>query len=184
MYSELPVGFFELRRTLDEAALFHRVGSLRDETVLIEVRLPTSFWEIEFHSDGTVEYELFRSTGAILDGRGFIELVTQWWDQPLPQATLERHLSELNLMRLLREAGIYFWADQMLIRKIMVEGAVMIEVAVPGERWEIDVLPSGEIEVERFRAGEGVHDFDGKVLRELLATAGHAAPNRRRGLRG
>lgn len=46
------------------------------------------------------------------------------------------------------------------------------------------MLPNGEIEVERFRAGEGVHDFDGKVLRELLATAGESAPNRRKGLRG
>lgn len=183
MYSELPVGFFELRRALDKAALFHRVGSIRDDTVLIEVRLPTSFWEIEFHADGTVECEVFRSTGPILDGRGFIELVKQWWDQPLPQASLDRQLSELNVMRLLREAGIYFSADQMLIRKVMVEGAVMIEVAVPGERWEIDVLPSGEIEVERFRAGEGVHDFDAKDLRELLASAGQAAPNTRKGLR-
>jgi len=183
MDNDLPVGFFELLRTLDAAAVFHRVGSLRDETVLIEVRLPTSFWEIEFHADGTVDYEVFKSTGAILDGRGFIELVVQYADQPPPQASLNRQLSELNVMRLLREAGIYFSADQMLIRKVMAEGAVMIEVAVPGERWEIDVLPSGEIEVERFRAGEGVHDFDGKVLRELLASAGEAAPNQRKGLR-
>jgi hypothetical protein len=98
------------------------------------IRLPTTFWEIEFHSDGIVEYEVFRSTGAILDGRGFIELVKQGWDRPLPQASLDRHLSELNVMRLLREAGIHFWADAMLIRNVMVEGAVMIEVAVPGER--------------------------------------------------
>lgn len=140
MYSELPVDFFELRRALVKAAVFHRVGSLRDDTVLIEVRLPTSFWEIEFHADGTAEYEVFKSTGAILDGRGFIELVTQWWDQPLPRASLDRQLSERTVMRLLREAGICFSADEMLMRKIMVEGAVMIEVAVPGERWEIDVL--------------------------------------------
>lgn len=184
MDHDLPVGFFELLRTLDAVGLFHRVGSLRDETVLIAVRLPTSFWEIEFHSDGTAECEVFKSTGAILDGRGFIELVAQWWDRPLPQASLDRHLSELNVMRLLREAGIYFSVDEILIRKVMVEGAVMIEVAVPSERWEIDVLASGEIEVERFRAGEGMDVFDGKLLRELLASAGEAAPNRRKGLRG
>lgn len=184
MYSELPIGFFELRRTLDKAALFHRVGSLRDDTVLIEVRLPASFWEIEFHADGTAEYEVFKSTGAILDGWAFTELVVQWWDRPLPKATLERQLSELNVMRLLREAGIYFSADEMLMRKVMVEGAVMIEVAVPGERWEIDVLASGEIEVERFRSEAGVHDFDAEALRRLLAAAAEAAPNRRKGLRG
>jgi hypothetical protein len=184
MDNDLPAGLFELRRQLDEAGIFHRVGSLRDETVLIEVRLPTSFWELEFHSDGTVEYEVFRSTGAILDGWAFTELVVQWWDRPLPKPTLDRQLSELNVMRLLREAGIYFSADEMLMRKVMVEGAVMIEVAVPGERWEIDVLASGEVEVERFRTEVGVHDFDANALRRLLATAAEAAPNRRKGLRG
>ena len=101
MYSELPVGFFELRRTLEKAAVYYRIGSLRDETVLIEVRLATSFWEIEFFSDGRVEYEVYKSNGAILDGRGFIELVKQWWDQPLPQAALDRQLSELTVLRLL-----------------------------------------------------------------------------------
>ena len=70
------------------------------------------------------------------------------------------------------------------MRKIMVDGAVLIEVAVPSERWEIDVLPNGEIEVERFRSEDGVSDFDTKVLRELLASAGQAATNRRKGLRG
>jgi len=183
MDSELPIGFFDLRRQLDEAGVFHRVGSLREETVLVEVRLPSSFWEIEFHSDGTVEYEVFKSTGAILDAGGFIELVVQYADRPVPQASLDRQLSEPTVMRLLRAAGIYFCADEMLMGKIMVDGAVMIEVAVPGERWEIDVLPSGDIEVERFQAGEGVHDFDDKVLSELLASAGQAAANRRKGLR-
>lgn len=184
MDNDLPVGFFDLRRKLDAAGVFHRVGSLRDEAVLIEVRLPTSFWEIEFHSDGTLEYEVFKSTGAILDGWAFTELVVQWWDRPLPKATLDRQLSELNVMRLLREAGITFSADEMLMRKVMVEGAVMIEVAVPGERWEIDVLPSGEIEVERFRTEVGVHDFDAEALRRLLASAGEAPAHRRKGLRG
>lgn len=184
MDNAIPVGLFELLRRLDEAGLFHRVGSLREESVLVEVRSATTFWEIEFHADGTAEYEVFRSTGAILDGWAFTELVVQWWDRPLPKATLERQLSELNVMRLLREAGIYFSADEMLMRKVMVEGAVMIEVAVPGERWEIDVLASGEIEVERFRSEAGVHDFDAEALRRLLAAAAEAAPNRRKGLRG
>jgi len=183
MDSDISIGFFDLRRRLDKAGVFHRVGSLRDEAVLIEVRLPTSFWEIEFHSDGTAEYEVFKSTGAVLDAGGFLELVVRYADRPVPQPSLDRQLGELNVMRLLREAGIYFCADEMLMRKIMVDGAVMIEVAVPGERWEIDVLPGGEIEVGRFRAEDGVHTFDAEVLRELLASAGRAAPNWRKGLR-
>lgn len=184
MDNEIPVSFFELLRRLDEAALFHRVGSLREESVLVEVRSATTFWEIEFHSDGTVEYEVFKSTGTILDGRGLIELVVQWSEGPVAKASLEQPLNELAVLRLLHKAAINFTADEMLMRKIMIDGAVMIEVAVPGERWEIDILANGEIEVERFRAGEGVHDFDGKALGELLASAGRTAPNRRKGLRG
>lgn len=184
MDNDLPAGLFELRRQLDEAGIFHRVGSLREETVLIEVRLPASFWEIEFHSDGSAEYEVFRSTGAILDAGGFIELVVRYADQAPPQASLQQQLSELNVMRLLRAAGISFSADEMLMRKVMVEGAIMIEVAVPGERWEIDVLANGAIEVERFRSEVGVHDFDTEALRRLLSTAVEAPAHRRKGLRG
>jgi hypothetical protein len=184
MDNGVPVNFFDLRQKLDAAGMFHRVGSLREETVLVEVRSATTFWEIEFFSDGHVEYEVFKSTGAILDARGLVALVVDWTDQPPAQASLERQLNELAVVRLLREADIYFSMDQILMRKVMVEGAVLIEVAVPSERWEIDVLPSGEIEVERFRAGDGVADFDDEALRRLLATADEAAPHRRKGLRG
>ncbi len=33
------------------------------------------------------------------------------------------------------------------------EGAVMVQIAVPGERWEIDFFPDRPIEVEVFRGG-------------------------------
>lgn len=178
------VDFYSLRRMLDEADVFHRIGSIRDDTVLVEVR-STAFWEIEFYADGTVVYERFQSTGAILDARGFIDRVAQYADPPLSKANLEQPLNELAVMRLLRAAGINFSADELLMRKIMVEGAVMIEAAVPGEHWEIDVLPGGDIEVECFRSEGGVPDFDAAVLAELLASARdrQAPPSRRRGLR-
>jgi hypothetical protein len=88
-------------------------------------------------------------------------------------------------MRLLREAGINFTADEMLMRKIMVEGAVMIEAAVPGEYWEIRISPGGEVQVQRFRSQGSVEDFDAQAADELLATAqDQTAPNRREGLSG
>ena len=44
--------------------------------------------------------------------------------------------------------------------------AISVDVAVPGERWEIDLLPDGSVEVEVFR-GDGVLHDESK-LEELL----------------
>lgn len=38
------------------------------------------------------------------------------------------------------------------------EGAVSVDVAVPGERWEIDFLEDGSVEVEVFRSDGTIHD--------------------------
>lgn len=184
MNSGLPTEFFDLRRKLEAAAVFHRVGSVRQDAVLVEVRLPKTFWEIEFLSDGRVLYEVFTSTGPILDALGLIGLVARRSDRVAAMARADLPRGELAVMQLLREAGISFSADEMLMRKVTIDGAVMIEAAVPGERWEIDVRRNGEIEVERFQTGEGVHDFDAEALRRLLAAAGEAPPPRRKALRG
>lgn len=49
--------------------------------------------------------------------------------------------------------------------------AVMVEVTVPGERWEIDFLEDGDIDVEVFRSSGGVVAADGR-LDELIRTFG------------
>ena len=47
------------------------------------------------------------------------------------------------------------------------EGAVSVDVAVPGERWEIDVLSDGSIEIEVFKSNGTIQDD--AALRELFA---------------
>jgi hypothetical protein len=37
------------------------------------------------------------------------------------------------------------------------DDGVCLQVAVPGERWEIELLDSGEIEVEIFRSNGEIH---------------------------
>ncbi len=37
------------------------------------------------------------------------------------------------------------------------EGAIMVEIAVPGERWEVEFMGDGAVEIEVFRS-------DGKIL--------------------
>lgn len=48
------------------------------------------------------------------------------------------------------------------------EEAVMVELAVPGERWEIEFFANGTVEVERFRSDGRM--ADDAVLNELFTT--------------
>ena len=52
----------------------------------------------------------------------------------------------LELLRRLKTAGIYFELGQVR------DEAVMISVCVPGERWEIEYMEDGSVEVEVFRS--------------------------------
>lgn len=47
------------------------------------------------------------------------------------------------------------------------DGAVSVDVAVPGERWEIDFLEDGSIEIEVFRSDGSIHGE--AKLRELFS---------------
>jgi hypothetical protein len=51
--------------------------------------------------------------------------------------------------------------------RIVRDEALMLSVAVPGERWEIEFFEDGRIELERF-ISQGVVEAPG-VLAELLA---------------
>ena len=47
------------------------------------------------------------------------------------------------------------------------EEAIMVNIAAPGERWEIEFLEDGSIEVERFVSDGEVHNEE--ILDDLLA---------------
>jgi hypothetical protein len=47
------------------------------------------------------------------------------------------------------------------------DDAIMVEVAVPGERWEIEFAEDGAVEVEVFRSDGQIRDA--AALSELLA---------------
>lgn len=46
------------------------------------------------------------------------------------------------------------------------DDAIMVEVAVPGERWEVEFLEDGTVEVEIFRSEGEIHDE--AILRTLI----------------
>jgi hypothetical protein len=70
----------------------------------------------------------------------------------------------LDLLRRLREAKIHYRLYQSR------DDALMIEVTVPGERWEIEFVDYGDevqVEVERFVSGG--HLDDESALEDLFA---------------
>ena len=46
------------------------------------------------------------------------------------------------------------------------DDAITVEVAVPGERWEIEFLEDGSVEVEMFRSDGTIRDY--LALHELV----------------
>ena len=46
------------------------------------------------------------------------------------------------------------------------EKAVMVAVTVPGERWEVEFMSDGDIEVEVFKSDGEIHD--GSILGDLF----------------
>ena len=169
---------FGLLRLLREGECCHRVGSLRDDVILIDVVLPRQRWEIEFFLDEEPDVEVFKSDGKVLGADALPDLITKWSETSPPAGSPLAPVDQPTLLRRLREAEICFLVDELRIRRMMIAGAIMVETFLPGEQWEIDLLASGEIEVERFETTH-VRAFDAGALRELMSMIG----NRRTPLR-
>jgi hypothetical protein len=71
---------YGLLRRLVERKIPHRLNSIRDDAIMIEVPVPGERWEIEFFANGEVEIEIFRSDGKIHDAKALDELFTRWSD--------------------------------------------------------------------------------------------------------
>jgi hypothetical protein len=184
MSEPLDLDVFAFLARLREGGFYHRVGSERADAIMVDVSTPGALWEVEFFADGQIEFERFASDGKVLGRDALAALVAKWSERPLPDGAFERANRELGLMRLLRHAGISFFLDELRIREFMIDGAIMIEAVNPGERWEIDLLPGGEIEAERF-VSQFVHAFDAQAVGDLLAAfPDRSVPQRtRRGCR-
>jgi hypothetical protein len=89
----------------------------------------------------------FRMIRKLLSDRRFEQMMTQ-------QANLMSFLSDL------REAKIHYDLGQQR------DDAILVQVAVPGERWEVEFLEDGSVEVEVFRTDGQIRDSS--ALDELL----------------
>ena len=78
--------------------------------------------------------------------------------EPLNPTTLP---GVLDLLRRLDAARLSYRLEQ--IR----DDAICIQVAVPGERWEIELLETGEVEIEVFQSNGEIRDAH--ALSDLFA---------------
>jgi hypothetical protein len=58
----------------------------------------------------------------------------------------------LNLISLLREHNLYFELSDCR------EDAIEVQITVPGERWEVDFLSDGSVDVEIFKSDGHIHE--------------------------
>lgn len=70
----------------------------------------------------------------------------------------------LQLLRRLDAAKIFYRLSSSR------SDAVAIEVDVPGERWEIEFMEDGSVEIERFKSDGTIHDES--ALTELFSRYG------------
>ena len=57
----------------------------------------------------------------------------------------------INFLNELESRNIYYKLGK-------VRDAIMVEIAVPGERWEVEFFSDGEIDVERFKTTGEITD--------------------------
>jgi hypothetical protein len=70
-----PAQLLSFLNELRDAKIDYRLAHQRDEAIMVEIAVPGERWEIEFMEDGTVEAEVFRSDGQILDASVLDELI-------------------------------------------------------------------------------------------------------------
>ena len=73
----------------------------------------------------------------------------------------------LKFLCLLEKEGIHYYLEHNR------DGFLMVHVAIPGERWEVEFSASGEVEIEIFKNSEGVFT-DKKLLNEVFSSNGEA----------
>ena len=88
--------------------------------------------------------------------------------QSLPSSPLTQPLGSTSLQKLLDFLNRLDMAKISYRLSHFREETVAVELAVPGERWEIEFYANGSIEIERFRSS-GQVSGDESVLDELFA---------------
>lgn len=85
-----------------------------------------------------------------------------WLDSKNGIPSAEIYSSMLTLLNELESKNIFFVIERHC------DEALMVVVSVPGQRWEIEFLESGEIRIEKFLSDGKI--FDSTEVQSLLDT--------------
>jgi len=70
----------EFLNKLEKANIYFQLGRIREESILIEATVPGQLWEIEFLRDGSVDVQIYKSDGNLLDEKQLDALIKDWSD--------------------------------------------------------------------------------------------------------
>ena len=65
---------------LNDVHISFSLRQIRNETVMVLIRVPGEHWEVEFFGDGSIEIEIYKSDGKIYDGKKLDELFDKFSD--------------------------------------------------------------------------------------------------------
>ena len=65
----------------------------------------------------------------------------------------------LEFLQNLENKGIYFKLNH-------IRNSILVEIVIPGERWEVEFMINGDVEIEKFVSNGEIHDES--LLNELF----------------
>jgi len=78
--TQSTAALFDWMNKLTVAKIHFTMASVRDEAVMLQVRVPGERWEVEFFADGTIEVERFLSPGKIEGASALDDLLSRFSD--------------------------------------------------------------------------------------------------------
>ena len=65
---------------LRRGKIYYLLSQHRVDAIMVEIAVPGERWQVEFLEDGTIEAEVFRSSGNIEGAEAVMELMTKYSD--------------------------------------------------------------------------------------------------------
>lgn len=135
---------------LDEGNIRYELSN-QGVGVLVEVFTERHIWEIQYTIYGDIEIEIFKNEVQIFSIMEIDDLFRDYGEHirkaPASIRNLRKYTREefFEFLRGLDEAKIYY-----KLKRDKTDQSILVEVVVPGERWQIKYTSDGAIEIEKF----------------------------------
>lgn len=138
---------------LEDKEIVYELNKIR-EGILVEVFTENRIWEIEYviyTEDTQIEIEIFKSDGQIFDSSEIKVLFRDFGEYikslPLPLQKVKKYTRDdlFELLKALDKDKMYYG-----LRRSKKDETMLIEVVVPGERWQIEYFIDGSIKIQKY----------------------------------